>query len=555
MIRDTIARMPPPSAARPRPSGEAVLFWTLLALHLLLLWSFPFFPSQDGPAHQALSSILRQYGSPQGGLLRQYYRINQEALPNWFIFFLMSKALAWVSVPVAEKIVLSAYVLLLPLSARQALRAIEPRSAFLAVLAFPFVYNFLFHMGFFNFCWSLPAFLFTVGYWLRRPEKMGLLRLAGLALLILWVYFCHPVTLVVTLAVLFTLAGWRAILDFRSGARGLWASAFHWLAGPAAASLPALGLMASFVGRRTGAEIKMMGMLPKIRHLAGLYSLASLSRLTIGLGILLALLFFTLAAVCLRARRRVPGPTPADGLLLAVGVLTVAFFAAPSDLAGGGFINHRLNLFPFLALILWFATFEHPPGRRAAIQIAAAAISLGFLGVIAPVYARVNADLKLIVEAGERVEPGHTFLFLCYVPQKEGEDPEAPVFRARPYLHAGGYVAARRRLIDLSLYEANEDYFPIYYRPELNPYTRLATVYLGIETDPPQVDLLGYPRRTGGTVDYVMVWDLRPDRLGDPRVRSVLEQLAVGYREIPVPGDGKVRLFRANAAVPARGRP
>ena len=69
------------------------------------------------------------------------------------------------------------------------------------------------------------------------------------------------------------------------------------------------------------------------------------------------------------------------------------------------------------------------------------------------------------------------------------------------------------------------------------------------------MDLLGYPRRTGGTVDYVMVWDLRPDRLGDPRVRSVLEQLAVGYREIPVPGDGKVRLFRANAAVPARGRP
>jgi hypothetical protein len=544
--------MPP---LRPRPSGEAVLFWTLLALHLLLIWVFPFFPSQDGPAHQALSMILREYGRPGAGLLREYYLINREALPNGFVFFLMSKVLAFVSVPVAEKLLLTAYVLLLPLSARYALRAIDPRSVFLSVLAFPFVYNFLFHMGFFNFCFSLPAFLLTLGWWLRRPEGMGPLRIAGLALLILWVYFCHPVTLVVTLTALFTLAGWRVILDLRSGARAFWRSVLHWLPGLVAAGLPALVLMLSFLGRRTGAEIKMMGMLPKVRHLAGLYSLASLSHLTVALGILLALLFFAVALTCLRARLGAPRLTAADGLLLTVGVLTVAYFAAPSDLAGGGFINHRLNLFPFLALTLWFATFEHPPGRRRAIQTAAAAIAVGFLGVLAPVYARINANLKEIVAAGELVEPGHTFLFLSYVPRTEEEDPGVAVFRTRPYVHAGGYVAARRRLADLSLYEANEDYFPIYYRPELNPFRHLATAYLGIETFPPEVDLLGYPRRTGGTVDYVMVWDLRGERLREPKVRAVVEQLAAGYREIPVPGDGKVRLFRANAAAPAGGRP
>jgi hypothetical protein len=535
------------ASLRSRPSGEAVLFWSLLAVHLLLIWIFPFFPSQDGPDHQALSSILREYAKPDAGLLREYYRINREALPNWFIFFLMSKALAFVSVPLAEKILLTAYVLLLPLSARYAARAIDPRSAFLSVLSFPFVYNFLFHMGFFNFCFSLPAFLFTVGWWLRRPETMGLSRVAGLALLVLWVYFCHPVTLVVALSALFTLAGWRVILDLRSGARSFGAAALHWLAGPVLAALPALILMISFLGRRTGAEIKMMAMMPKVRHLAGLYSLASLSRLTIALAILLALVFFATAFLCLRARRRAPGLTPADGLLLAVGVLVVAYFAAPSDLAGGGFINHRLNLFPFLLLIPWFATFEHPPGRRRAIQAAAAAIALGFLGAITPVYARINGHLKEIVAAGERVEPDHTFLFLSYVPKSEGEDPEMAVFRTRPYIHAGGYIAARRRLADLSLYEANEDYFPIYYRPELNPFRHLATVYLGIETFPPQVDLPGYSRKTGGTVDYVMLWDLRPDDLRDPRVRAVMEQLAAGYREIPVEGNGNVRLFRANA--------
>ena len=499
--------MPP---LRPRPSGEAVLFWTLLALHLLLVWVFPFFPSQDGPAHQALSMVLREYGRPGAGLLREYFLINREALPNWFVFFLMSKALAFVSVPMAEKLLLTAYVLLLPLSARYALRAIDPRSLFLSVLAFPFVYNFLFHMGFFNFCFSLPAFLFTVGWWLRRPEGMGLPRIAGLALLILWVYFCHPVTLAVVLTVLFTLAGWRVILDLRSGARGFRESALRWLPGLAAAALPALILMISFLGRRTGAEIRMMEMMPKVRHLAGLYSLASLSHLTTGLGILFALLFFATALLCLWTRRGAPGLSPADGLLLTVAVLTAAYFAAPSDLAGGGFINHRLNLFPFLTLILWFATFEHPPGRRRAIQVAAAAIAVGFLGALAPVYARINTHLKEIVAAGERVEPGHTFLFLSYVHQERGRRPGGsrlpdPPLPPRGRLHR----QLARRLADLSLYEANENYFPIYYRPALNPYRHLATVKLGIESFPPEVDLPGYSRKTGGTVDYVMLWDLK----------------------------------------------
>jgi hypothetical protein len=159
---------------RSRPSGENLLFWLLLALHLLPVWVYPFIPTQDGPGHQALAFILRQYDLPEAGLLRQYYLPNREALPNWFIFFLMSKALGFVAIPVAEKILLTAYVVLFPVSVRYALRSIDPRAGFLAVLAFPFLYNFTFQMGFFNFCFSLPAFFFAVGFWLRRPERMGL---------------------------------------------------------------------------------------------------------------------------------------------------------------------------------------------------------------------------------------------------------------------------------------------------------------------------------------------------------------------------------------------
>lgn len=531
-----------------RPTPETVLFWTLLALHLLPIWIFPFIPTQDGPGHQAVTAILRQYDVPGAGLLRQYYLPNREALPNWLIFFLMGRVLGFVAVPMAEKIVLTAYVLLLPLGARYALRAIDPRSGFLAVLAFPFVYNYLFNMGFFNFCWSLAAFLFATGYWLKHAERMGPGRTAVLALLVLWVYFCHPVTLVVTVAVLLTLAGWRMLLDLRAASGRpspgeLWRAFRHRLLAPILACAPALALMAAFVGRRTGAPITMLPMWVKLKQLAGLYSLASLTRWTVPLAILLAFLFYGLAALCLRERRGLPLQT-ADGLLLATAVLVLVHFVAPSQLSGGGFINQRLVLFPFLTLLLWLGAFDHPARRRLRVQVVAVAVAVALLGLVVWKYAELDRVLSEIVAAAAAVAPDHTLLFLCYSHQGDGRGGDL-VFRTEPFLHAGGYVAARERLVDLSLYEANENYFPLLFQPALNPYLYLGIGLRGIEEVPPRADILGYPRRTGGRVDYVLLWGLRDERRSDPGVRAVLDQLAAGYSLVARSPSGRVLLYRA----------
>jgi hypothetical protein len=531
-----------------RPHPETLLFWGLLALHLLPIWIFPFTPTQDGPGHQAVTAILRQYDLPEAGLLRQYYLPNREALPNWLIFFLMARVLRFLTVPMAEKVVLTAYVLLLPLAARYALRAVNPRAGFLAVMAFPFVYNYLFNMGFFNFCWSLAAFFFAVGYWLRHGEQMGPGRTVVLALLMLWVYFCHPVTLAVNVAVLLTLAVWRMLLDLRAtpgrpASGELWRAFRHRLLAPALACVPPLALIAAFVGRRTGARISMMPMWVKLKQLAGLYSLSSLTRWTIPLAILLAFLFYWLAALCQRERRGLPLQT-GDGFLIATGILTVVHFAAPSELAGGGFINQRTVLYPFLTLLLWLGTFEHPARRRLRVQIAAAGIALAFLGLILWKYAQLDRFLSEIVATSGAVEPDHTLLFLSYSHRGDGRGGDI-AYRTEPLLHAGGYVAARKRLVDLSLYEANEDYFPILFHPSLNPYRHLSDDVLGIEKEPPEVDLLSYPRRTGGRIDYVLLWGLRDDRRGEPKVRAVLDQVAAGFDLVErSPGGGAV-LYRA----------
>jgi hypothetical protein len=326
-------------------------------------------------------------------------------------------------------------------------------------------------------------------------------------------------------------------------ARGeLWGHFRHWLLAPALACVPPLALIAAFVGRRTGARITMMPMWVKLKQLAGLYSLASLSRWTIPLAILLAFLFYGLAALCGRERRGLP-PQTADGFLIATAVLTVVYFAAPSELAGGGFINQRLLLFPFLTLLLWLGTCEHPARRRLRVQIAAAGIALAFLGLMLWKYAQLDRILSEIVATADAVAPDHTLVFLSY--DHRGEGRGDLVYRTDPFLHVGGYVAARQRLVDLSLYEANESYFPLLFRPSLNPYLYMSNGLLGIEKEPPELDLLGYPRRTGGRIDYVLLWALRDDQRGDPKVRAVLDQLAAGYSLVQRSPSGRVWLYRA----------
>jgi hypothetical protein len=521
---------------KPRP--EILLFAALVVLHLVPLWAFPFVPSQDGGDHQALAHILREYDDPGAGLLRQYYRRNHESLPNWFVYFLLADVLAFVPVPLAEKILLSVYVILLPLSVRYALRGIDPGAGSLAVLAFPFLYNFPFHMGFYNFCFSLAAFFFTLGWWLRWQGRMGPWRTAVLAALALWVYFTHPVSFVLAFAALLTLAGWRLLLELRK--TGFWPGFRTWVLPSLLAFLPALLLMASFVGQRLDRRVASLSLWVKVKHLASLYSLVSLDRGLVVLSTAFALLLAAFAVLGILRRR---GPEPRDGLLLVPLVFALLYFVAPNDLSGGGYIVHRINLYLFLALIPWLAASPLGRRERLALQAGAAAVSLGILALLWPRYAAVNDGLEEILAAGERIPPDSTVLALSYAPFGLAADGGPLVFRVQPFLHPAGHIAARRRIVNLSLYQADEDYFPIFFTPALNPYDRIG-IEDGLEARPPRVDFLGYPGRTGGRVDYVLTWRLDAARRDDPWVRSVLRQLAAGYEPVSTSPRGWAEVWR-----------
>lgn len=496
-----------------RPARGTLILAAVIAAQLLPIWLLPYFPSQDGPVHMTIARVLRDYYQddhrPEAQVLRDYFELNGEAVPNRFIYFVLADVLRFVSVPAAEKILLTAYVILLPLSFRYALGGVASGNVFLAVLALPFTFNFLLNMGFYNFSVSLIAFFFALGWWLRRRERFGPWAALVFAGLSVWVYFCHAVTLVALLAAVGTAAVARRDL------RGL-----AWLA---LAGLPAAALTFSYAGDLGGYR----GWLPFTDRLWRLGTLNALVSIDSRTDLLAAFMAVALAAVAFRLLTREHQET---GLGWAIGVLILLALAAPQAVGVGHFITDRLVLFPYLVLILWLATCEHSSRGRLGLEILGAGVALGMLGLILPRWQEVNLYLAEAAPAVERVAPGSTYLPLAFSYGGEAPDGGPVVHRVLPFLHAGDQVSARKDVANLNNFAAGTDAFPIRYRPERDPYKHIWTRDGWV--------------LSGGSVDYVMVWWPRAREPNLAGTQRLLVELETGYDRVYTSPRDLVRLYR-----------
>src|SRR5438045_1228372 len=97
-------------------------FFAVLLSTVALVWIFPVFPTQDGPAHlenaRLLVELLR--GNAEVGRFFAFDRFS----PNWISHLVLAPLLLIVPAAVAEKIVLTIATVLVPLGFRKAVRAL-----------------------------------------------------------------------------------------------------------------------------------------------------------------------------------------------------------------------------------------------------------------------------------------------------------------------------------------------------------------------------------------------------------------------------------------------
>lgn len=519
--------------------SETFALAVLIALSLLPLWLFAFIPTLDGPVHVYIAHALAEWNNPGLERLHQIFELNLRPEPNWTIYVLFEGLMKVFSVHTSERILLSAYVVAMPLSFVAFARLAGGRNiSWLAgLLAIPLVYNATFYFGFYNFCLSLPLFVLCTGLFLKYLEAPSIGMGIVLAVTSFVLYFTHIVGWAA-----FGVAGaalylWRAFVLSPDESR--WKFAARLAAQCALPVLPVVLLVLFFMQRNEGGVLLYApanATLPnRIKWLATGSVLFGNSLWEFAL---IAVCFAFAAALAIFSLRKRPRELVLrDGLLLAAIFLIVAALAVPDMLFGGGWTAIRIQIFVYILLLMWLAANLNAAMRPLATGLAVSGALLLLFEVFA--VARLSEQFGHIVAAEAYVRPNRTILPVTFDPNGSDEH-GLPASRGIAFLlHSYARIASDRDLIPLRVHQAWTLNFPLHYNPKADPYDYLRSVHglLGAERDLPKViaglpgNIASYETQTGQTVDYVLIVGTR-DAVAKERTQTVVAELCERYRVV-----------------------
>jgi len=511
----------------------------MIVILIIPIWTFKYFPSQDGPAHLHNIDALHHYRSATLTVFQKYYAINHDPNPNWsghIILFVLSFV---VPVLVAEKILLTCYVVVFPIAFRYLTRPLET-SSIAGFLVLPFVYNYTLHVGFYNFCFSIALYFFCFGFWLRNLHDLKLSKVLFLAVIFLVLYFTHPVSLVCAYmscgaVLLFHVALKR---DFTIGGSKSQPISFRQIVYTLAAALPSLILMLWFMLRQQ-TQVAVFSLTSPKRLVNSLISF-QISEGYIYLVLILGLIVLGSIIFISRLRHSF-SLLSGDSLFLLLAGFVLAFMLTPEALANGSSMHARLAVYVWLSMIIWIVT--NPWGLKTSwtIRIISIGLTLALLGMNVRKYHEINSYLDEYISVQSQLPSGTTLLPVSFWERGNRAHPKS--LRVDPFLHAGGYVVLGKA-VDLGNYEARLNYFPLQFRPELDPQPLINTE----EIEKFRADVSQY-NKTRGSIDYVLIWqEERAPAASNKGVKQFLKELKSEYvlvgRSMP---SGAAQLYKRSA--------
>lgn len=514
---------------------ERPVFYTLLCLWLLPVWSVDFFVTGDGPCHLYNSRILLDWWLQRGwDSYAPFYQINEFFDPNWLFNLLTAPLLALFPVATAEKVFLSGYVLLFAFGFRFLIRQINPDALFLSSVALLFCLHRLLWMGFYNNCLSLALWFWVLGWWWRRREQFNWVTLLVSAVGWLLLYTAHPMGFVFTgLSIACCMAGlfWQ---DWRQSSGY---SAIQLLAKRAGftllGTLPALWWAVQFALRHSWAAEqtppKPIEALDNFWRLTGLTALNTNEK---GAALLTGLsvtgLFLYACYLWVRGKN--------NGGALAFFLFTVAVFYClmfpPRSISGGLDVPARLVVLPYFAMLCACACLYFPQAVKSGALLAASALSIAFVALRWPAHQQASELAAEIYACKTHVDPGASVLVFNY--DYAGQTPERERICNKIWLfgHVDCYIGAAQPAILSDNYEAGYGYFPVCWRWQTGLPGQTDKDGINFYNRPPRADLLSYHRRTGQQLDYALFVNYREEFAAHPYTQEIFSQLDQAYEKV-----------------------
>jgi len=469
------------------------LILVLVAGSLAPIWLFRYIPTQDGPAHLYNSQILSQYLNPDYNF-QQFYSLRATLFPNWIAHALLSLSMFLFPPLIAEKVVISLYVILFPLAIAYLLEAVDPGSRWMAVFSFPLIFNYLFLMGFYSFAFALPVFAVVIGYWWVRKDTLNWRNVSVINGLLVILFFCHLVPYVSAIFAILLLAA--LVL------RNQWTK----LAWSAAAVLPSTLLFVNYYigsymdsnGPLSFERSRIPDLLSDLVQMKVLVSYDDTQQVFAwAYAVLLLVLMLTTiwqgrgGAKSLRAWLDKRG-----AFLFLLLAMLAAYLVLPWSIGPGGWLNDRLAMLIGVVLLAWLRKDFSARVRRV-IVVSIVVIALANIAWLSYDFFRLNQGLERFTAAISHVGRNHVILPIFF-------DANGQSSRVGIYVNAANYYALDNGNINLGNYEVQFDYFPVRFNDRFVPPVAEDDWVQVIHWEPERIDLCGY----APLLDYVMTWGI-----------------------------------------------
>ncbi len=166
------------------------LLWLgLTALSLLPIWHQRLLPMLDTPNHLALIRGWHDFSNPQFHI-QEFYSLRIKGVPYILFYSVIWFLLFFVKIEIANKLFLSVYLILFPLSVLAMARALR-RSPWLALGAFPLCFNPAWVYGYSSLLAGNCFCFFALAALIRWLEERRQLDLVWLLLFSTLTYFAH----------------------------------------------------------------------------------------------------------------------------------------------------------------------------------------------------------------------------------------------------------------------------------------------------------------------------------------------------------------------------
>lgn len=541
-----------PAGSTGMPVWATTLYLLLVGMYLFPIWLLNFFPTVDGPVHIYNADLILKMFSGEWPLHAHFFEFNKSPDPNWFLHLLLAGLVYVSNVLIAEKLLLSLYVVLFSLGIIYAIRGVNRDGWPVAFLALPFVTSFIFHFGFFSFTFSLATSFFIFGFWMRHGEQLKGWRITGFSILLLLLYLFHVVVYIATMMALGVLVMSAALISWKKTATEIpfahlwWELAKEKLIPVAIAALPSLILfLAFFLGRDVIIE-PSNGPLIRALHLVGLPQLVSFDLREAVFSVSLGLIIFGSVGWLLLQKYREQNFVANDALIVSFIAVLLLYLLTPDTLVtspggipGGGLMELRLSYTPLFVLLLWLASVSLSERFRKLFVLGGSLVTVGFFVMHFLVYQKIDLMMSEYLSAADKIEPQAVVMTLRAGHLKTNHEEQVISSRFDIFTHAGNRLALSRNAVNIQNLEAMVGYFPIRFKPGYNPFVTQGR----LDGIAPMIRLSDYEEVTGKTIDYVSFWGgtAAPDIAEQERLTLELKN---NYEKIFTSSHGYLDLYQ-----------